>query len=637
MRFIKLYEQFRSGSNLSLLLEAVLNLDVNIQNALKSIKDDKTSDPTFAKLSELILNSIQKEFPKLKYDNVYLNPEKKKDFPLKGKIGKQETEQSVTRVINNVISSIYDNNKILPKYLIKKDGGNSNIPAPNTFLREDEYLQIMSKFSKEEIESNKKKNSQEKSKFIIDNLTGGAIIDEFSRILGVKLSESTVVSTDTIKLVSGGEILKWYNSDNTETAEHTTLANSCMRGDDKNNYMKLYSDNPEKIKLVIKLNSDGKLVARALVWKLDFSQGEFDYYMDRCYYNVEEDVEILFTWLRKQPGYQNSNRASNPENMIVKLEKVNFKYYPYVDTFKNLFIETKLVERANTPENLKLPNIPDWEKNSWFYQDIVLSNKGFLSNLTFAEILADKNLVSSLENIDIIIKDYYLRSNKEPIFAQTYLDFRLQSTLGERKANKENFKNFDIGPEVDVVTLKSKLNISPSTNYLVELDNLYKISKLAHRDGTPEDIFDIEKKQINDNYIRILGKYMISKDLTSDVKDWGGLEVINGCRLFFYNVKNKLGIKEVSDKLNPSEYSFYRYRNWNDSSLDYFVSALDLDILGILHHFKKMKPTYFSFSTAKEFLEKNSEFISESLEGQELTTSKKELLERRKLFVSDED
>jgi len=64
MKYIKLYEQFRSMNNLSPLLEAVLNLDTNIQNALKSIRDDKTSDPTFAKLSELILNSISKNFPK---------------------------------------------------------------------------------------------------------------------------------------------------------------------------------------------------------------------------------------------------------------------------------------------------------------------------------------------------------------------------------------------------------------------------------------------------------------------------------------------------------------------------------------------------------------------------------------------
>ena len=130
---------------------------------------------------------------------------------------------------------------------------------------------------------------------------------------------------------------------------------------------------------------------------------------------------------------------------------------------------------------------------------------------------------------------------------------------------------------------------------------------------------------------------MISKDLTSDIKDWGGLEVIKGCRFFFYNVENKLSIKEVSEKLNPSEYSFYRYRNWNDSSLDYYISALDLDILGILEHFKKMKPVYFGFSITRNFLQKNSEFMSESLEGVELTTYKKELLERRQLIVGDVD
>jgi hypothetical protein len=402
-------------NNLSLLLEAVLNLDVNIQDALKSIRDDKTSDPTFAKLSELILNSISKNFPKLKYDDVYLNPEKKEYFLLKGKIGKQETEQSVTRVINNVVTSIYDTDKNLPEYLVKQTGDNPNIPPVNTFLNEDEYQQIISKFSKEELDDNKKKNSQDKTKFIIDNLGGGAIIDEFSRVLSVKLSETKVVTTDIMKLVSGDEILKWYISENAEFAKDTVLANSCMKDAYKNSFMKIYSENPDKIQLLIKLNSNGKLVARALVWKLDYSQNGFDYYMDRCYYNVEEDQEIIFDWLRSQSGYQNSNRRVNPEKMVVKLQRVDFKYYPYADTFKYLFIETQLIESVDS-KKLKL-----------------LSN-GFLSNLNFRTIKENEYLVKQLENIGIIIKDYWIRSGgeKETILARSYIDFDIQNTSGER-------------------------------------------------------------------------------------------------------------------------------------------------------------------------------------------------------------
>jgi hypothetical protein len=415
MKYIKQYEQFRSMYNLSPLLEAVLNLDVNIQDALKSIRDDKTSDPTFAKLSELILNSLQKEFPKLKYDDVYLNPEKKEDFLLKGKIGKQETEQSVTRVINNVVTSIYDTDKNLPEYLVKQTGDNPNIPPVNTFLNEDEYQQIISKFSKEELEANKKKNSQDKTKFIIDNLGGGAITDEFSRVLSVKLSETKVVTTDTIKLVSGVEILKWYNSENAEFVKDTVLAKSCMMDAYKNSFMKIYSENPDRIQLLIKLNDNDKLVARALVWKLDYSQNGFDYYMDRCYYNEEEDQEIIFDWLRSQPGYQNSNRRVNPENMVVKLQNVDFKNYPYTDTFKYLFIETQLIESVDS-KKLKL-----------------LSN-GFLSNLNFRTIKENEYLVKKLENIGVVIKDYWIRSGgeKEPILARSYIDFDIQNTSGER-------------------------------------------------------------------------------------------------------------------------------------------------------------------------------------------------------------
>jgi hypothetical protein len=601
-------------NNLSLLLEAVLNLDLNIQDALKSIRDDKTSDPTFAKLSELILNSLQKEFPKLKYDDVYLNPEKKEDFLLKGKIGKQETEQSVTRVINNVVTSIYDTDKNLPKYLIKQTGDNPNIPPVNTFLKEDEYLQAMSKFSKEELQANKEKRAQDKTKFIIDNLGGGAIMDEFSRVLSVKLSETKVVTTDIMKLVSGDEILKWYNSENAEFVKDTVLAKSCMKDAYKNSFMKIYSENPDKIQLLIKLNVDGKLVARALVWKLDYSQNGFDYYMDRCYYNEEEDQEIIFDWLRSQPGYQNSNRRVNPENMVVKLQKADFKNYPYADTFNYLFIESQIIGSGDSKE-------------------IKLLSNGFLSNLNFRRIKENDYLVKKLENIGIIIEDYSIRRSgeSEPIVAQSYIDFDIQKTEGERTAISPYFQDFNIGKEYTVVTLKPSLGVEPSNNYLDELNNFLRINKKINEGAGIDTLFDVKIKVINEAHFKKIGSLWIDKNSVSVLKDTEytkNIEILNGCRLFFYNVKNKLEIKEVADKLHPLEFSYYRYRNFDQKSVDYYVSALDLDILGILPHFKKMKPVYFTCGTAKELLEKNSDFIDK------VSENVGDLLELRETFLN---
>ena len=96
-----------------------------------------------------------------------------------------------------------------------------------------------------------------------------------------------------IKLVSGDEIRHWYDAKN-NLYQRGSLGSSCMNnGENKNkNIFDIYVNNPDVCKLLI-MTINGKLIARALVWKLNTIKGETNrdeilnekpvYFMDRVY------------------------------------------------------------------------------------------------------------------------------------------------------------------------------------------------------------------------------------------------------------------------------------------------------------------------------------------------------------------
>lgn len=152
-----------------------------------------------------------------------------------------------------------------------------------------------------------------------------------------------------LKIVEGEEILKWYLEDNYQTIDgykQGTIWNSCMRQRERNKYLSMYSDNPN-IKMLILLDDNGKLSARALLWNGVFDSDNNSYkVMDRIYTFYEHDVNLFKDWAREN-GYiykmeQNakSEKYFIKDNEVVrlklgtKLDKWKFDYYPYLDTFK---------------------------------------------------------------------------------------------------------------------------------------------------------------------------------------------------------------------------------------------------------------------------------------------------------------
>jgi len=128
-----------------------------------------------------------------------------------------------------------------------------------------------------------------------------------------------------------------------------TLWNSCMRYQEKQALLDLYTLNPKQVKMLVMTtieNGDLKLRGRALLWKTEGSVFKKSYdVMDRIYCVYDSDVYTFKRWA-KENGYitkyeQNSKTQDLFEidgqksciNLTVRLENFHLKYYPYLDTF----------------------------------------------------------------------------------------------------------------------------------------------------------------------------------------------------------------------------------------------------------------------------------------------------------------
>ena len=190
-----------------------------------------------------------------------------------------------------------------------------------------------------------------------------------------------------LKLVQGEEINHWYKSENYESL-NGTLGSSCMKD---SNDLKIYVRNPNVCKMLI-LVRDGKLAARALVWKLYSSTipGRPEWFMDRVYVCKDADYQLLRDEAAKR-GWSFRTRTSNSGyteatykgkeyddvEMEVKVRPGDYKTYPYLDTFKRYVPRTGMLyndERYSSADGI-----------------ILTSTQG-----SFSQIRRDQNLLTRL-------------------------------------------------------------------------------------------------------------------------------------------------------------------------------------------------------------------------------------------------
>jgi hypothetical protein len=136
-----------------------------------------------------------------------------------------------------------------------------------------------------------------------------------------------IVNKYNFKLVSGEDIVKWYD----EASYHEgggTLNKSCMRN--KLDRLNIYTENPDKVNLLIMVNEDNKLMGRALIWHVDEPKMT---YMDRPYTVFQEDRETFASYAyRHKWTFWTESR----DILVVHLKR-NYgapEYNPYMDTFQ---------------------------------------------------------------------------------------------------------------------------------------------------------------------------------------------------------------------------------------------------------------------------------------------------------------
>lgn len=154
-----------------------------------------------------------------------------------------------------------------------------------------------------------------------------------------------------LKIVEGEDILKYYKEDSYHIngGRYGSLWNSCMRQSERNRFMKLYSDNVDKVKMLVFFDENEKIRSRALLWQArDHNDKEARYrFMDRIYSFYDHDVDFFKDWA-KENGYITKweqsakserdfdlgDRVYSKMSLYVKLENADQEYYPYLDTFK---------------------------------------------------------------------------------------------------------------------------------------------------------------------------------------------------------------------------------------------------------------------------------------------------------------
>jgi hypothetical protein len=185
----------------------------------------------------------------------------------------------------------------------------------------------------------------------------------------VNVYKSTTKTEIEFKLVSGSDIAKYYKGSKI-FSDKGSLGSSCMLDASKSK-MKIYTENPEEVSMLVYIDKFGKIHGRALVWKLEKSPIGSKYFMDRVYTNRDSDVNRFIEYAKEQGWLYKRRMSSNYDETVsfrynggilygeisVKLDG-SFRKYPFLDTLK--FLNKDKNELSNLPSK-KCFILDDWE------------------------------------------------------------------------------------------------------------------------------------------------------------------------------------------------------------------------------------------------------------------------------------
>jgi hypothetical protein len=243
----------------------------------------------------------------------------------------------------------------------------------------------------------------------------------------------------TFKVVDGDDIKTYYHI-NSYAQERGTLGASCMKYDNCQDYLGIYTENTDKVKLLVMLNEDGGLMGRALLWDFDTVK-----IMDRIYTIADEEFLFQFKKWATDNGYlykseqnwyntlffENLSTEKKELKLDIKLNNFQFRRYPYVDTFK-FFDEEKglflnYMPSDNDFRTLCASDGGKYGSDYLAFDDIdrVLRHRGDVVYVRYLDIRTSHSNVNYSE-----IHDQYILCR----------DARYDEEIGEYLFNEENDK-----------------------------------------------------------------------------------------------------------------------------------------------------------------------------------------------------
>ncbi len=208
------------------------------------------------------------------------------------------------------------------------------------------------------------------------------------------------------EIVDGKKINEYYNYE-LYASQKGSLGASCMKYEKCKEYFNMYSDNPNTIKMLTMKDSRDLILGRAIIWNFYWEGKEYKM-MDRIYTIKDEDFSIFFkNWAmengymyKKHQNWTNTLQWEGSDNELriqIKIENAKFEFYPYLDTFKWIDLEKKILynylpeyfERENknhriicTPEGYsEYPDYLAFDEidRCWGYKNDILNVDGVMT------------------------------------------------------------------------------------------------------------------------------------------------------------------------------------------------------------------------------------------------------------------
>jgi hypothetical protein len=221
------------------------------------------------------------------------------------------------------------------------------------------------------------------------------------------------------EVISGRDILHYYHK-NSYYDEYGSLGNSCMKYDQCQDYLDLYTKNNKQISMLVLLSNNSKLIGRALLWNQDDIK-----LMDRIYTIDDERYQYHFKkwaddngyWYKKEQKWNNSlffesNGKPIYKEITLKLDYFDFYKFPYMDTFK--FLDTSDGTISNIPRNSNVRTLLSTEGSTYGHDYLTICQKSklfytyddtiYLDYLSM-RVWAGLTVYSELYNIHILKDD----------------------------------------------------------------------------------------------------------------------------------------------------------------------------------------------------------------------------------------